>query len=128
MRWCFEDDSPYAIQVLDQMLAGEAAHVPVLWLYEVISVMAAAQHKGILSPQKAQDFFDDLRALEIEIDPTTEKEHLFRDAHALAIKHRLTGYDAAYLELAVRKQMPLASLDTPLNKAAVAAGVSLLNP
>jgi len=128
MRWCFEDNSPYAEQVLDQMLAGEQAPVPVLWLYEVISVMAAAELTGILSHQRAQDFFDDLRALEIEIDPQTEKEYLFHDAHSLALKHRLTGYDAAYLELALRKQIPMASLDGPLNKAAAAAGVVLLKP
>ena len=128
MRWCFEDHSPYAERVLEKMLVGEQAHVPVLWLYEVVSVLADAEQTNILSPKKAQGFFEDLRALEIDVDAEMEKEHLFRDAHRLALKYRLTGYDAAYLELALRKQMPLASLDKALNKAAVAAGVILFQP
>jgi hypothetical protein len=49
-------------------------------------------------------------------------------ARVPAIEYRLTGYDAAYLELALRKQIPMASLDGPLNKAAVVAGVVLLTP
>jgi len=57
-----------------------------------------------------------------------EEEHLLRDAHRLALAYRLTGYDAAYLELALRKRLPLASLDKALNKAAVAAGVALFEP
>jgi predicted nucleic acid-binding protein len=50
---------------------------------------------------------------------------IFGDVHRLAVEQRLTAYDAAYLELAVRKQLPLASLDVDLNKAAVAVGIAL---
>jgi predicted nucleic acid-binding protein len=128
MRWCFEDPAPYAEKVLDEILADEQAHVPILWLYEVISVVAEGERAGILSAQKAQDFFDDLRVLEIKVDAEIENEHLFRDSHRLALQHRLTGYDAAYLELAIRRRLPLASLDKALNRAALAAGVPLFQP
>ncbi len=128
IRRCFEDPSPYAEKVLDEILANEQAHVPILWLYEVISVVADGEQSGILGAQKALDFFDDLRVLEIVVDADMREEHLFGDAHRLALQHRLTGYDAAYLELAIRKQLPLASLDKALNRAAVAAGVPLYQP
>jgi predicted nucleic acid-binding protein len=90
--------------------------------YEVISVMAASQKRGTLSAQKAHGFFEDLRMLDIEVDRETSQQHIFVSAHSLAVKYRLTGYDAAYLELALRKGLPLASLDEELNQAAVLAG------
>jgi len=55
--------------------------------------------------------------LDIEIDSETSPEDIFVSAHSLAVKYRLTGYDAVYLELAMRKGLPLASLDSDLNKA-----------
>lgn len=128
MRWCFEDNSAYAVHVLQEMHAGQIAHVPALWLYEVISVMAEAQRGGTLSTEEARGFFEDLRSLDIDVDSAIEREHLFGAAHRLAVEHGLTGYDAAYLELAIRKGLPLASLDRELNKAAVRAGVSLMSP
>jgi predicted nucleic acid-binding protein len=54
--------------------------------------------------------------------------HIFGDVHRLAIEHGLSGYDAAYLELAIRKGLPLATLDEDLQKAAQAAGVDLFQP
>jgi hypothetical protein len=53
MRWCLEEKSFYAENILDQIIAGDTAHVPVLWLYEVISVMAESQRGGSLTAFKA---------------------------------------------------------------------------
>jgi predicted nucleic acid-binding protein len=97
-----------------------------LWLYEVISVMASSQRRGTLSAQEAHGFFEDLRMLDIEVDSETSPQDIFLSAHSLAVKYRLTGYDAVYLELAMRKGLPLASLDSDLNKAAKAVGVALV--
>ena len=55
MRWCFEDHSPYAEQVLEEMLVGEQAQVPVLWLYEVISVLAEAEQRTSSARKKCKD-------------------------------------------------------------------------
>ena len=126
MRWCFEESSAYAEKILDGIIAGQQAYVPMLCLYEVISVMAASQRRGTLSTQKAHGFLEDLRMLDIEIDSETSPRDIFVSAHSLAVKHRLTGYDAVYLELAMRKGLPLASLDSDLNKAAEAVGVALV--
>jgi predicted nucleic acid-binding protein len=128
MRWCLQegtDGAAYADQVLDRLLAGDEAHVPVLWLYEVVSVLARYEQKGMITPEKAHGFLEDLRSLEVAID-LEGIERILDDVHRLALEHNLTGYDASYLELALRKQLPLASLDSDLNKAAVAVGLPLV--
>jgi predicted nucleic acid-binding protein len=125
MRWCFENTStPYAEDVLEQLLAGEQAHVPVLWLYEVVSVLAKAQRSGSITADKAHGFLEDIRSLDITVDDEGFG-HIFGDVHRLAVQHGLSGYDAAYLELAIRENLPLATLDEDLQKAARTAGVEL---
>jgi predicted nucleic acid-binding protein len=126
MRWCFEGAShSYAEAVLDRIRSGTQAYVPVLWLYEVVSVLAAAQKVGSITPEKAAGFLEDLDALNIIVDDEGF-DCIFADVHHLAVANRLTGYDAVYLELAARKGLPLASLDSDLNKAAVTANVCLV--
>ncbi len=128
MRWCFENTStPYAEAVLEQLRAVQRAHVPVLWLYEVVSVLAKAQRTGSLSTDKARGFLEDLRSLDIAVDGEA-LSHIFGDVHRLAVEYGLSGYDAADLELAIRKGLPLATLDEDLQKAAQTAGVELFQP
>jgi predicted nucleic acid-binding protein len=125
MRWCFEGTSPYADRILDGLLSGDQAYVPMLWLYEVVSVLAQSERIGAISAEKAGGFMEDLRALEIDVD-SGNREQIFGKVYQLALEYRLTGYDAAYLELAIRKGLPLASLDGDLNKAARRAGVEII--
>jgi predicted nucleic acid-binding protein len=128
MRWCFENTStPYAEEVLEQLLVGQQAHVPVLWLYEVVSVLAKAQRSGSITADKAHGFLEDIRSLNITVDDESFG-HIFGDVHKLAVEHGLSGYDAAYLELAIRQGLPLATLDEDLEKAARIAGVELFQP
>jgi predicted nucleic acid-binding protein len=128
MRWCFENTSTtYAEEVLEQLLVGQQAHVPVLWLYEVVSVLAKAQRTASITADKVHGFLEDLRSLDITVDDESFG-HIFGDVHRLAVEHGLSGYDAAYLELAIRKGLPLATLDEDLQKAAPAAGVTLFQP
>jgi predicted nucleic acid-binding protein len=122
MRWCFENTStPYADEVLEQLLTGQQAHVPVLWLYEVVSVLAKAQRSASITADKAHGFLEDIRSLDITVDDES-LSHVFGDVHRLAVEHGLSGYDAAYLELAIRKDLPLATLDEELQKAANTRG------
>ncbi len=128
MRWCFENTStPYAEEVLEQLLLGQQAHVPVLWLYEVVSVLTKAQRTASITAEKAHGFLEDIRSLDITVDDESFG-HIFGDVHRLAVDHGLSGYDAAYLELAVRKGLPLATLDEDLKKAAQTQGVELFQP
>ena len=124
MRWCFENTSTsYSEEVLEQLLVGHQAHVPVLWLYEVVSVLAKSQRTGAIRADSAHGFLEDLRSLDITVDDESFG-HIFGDVHRLAVDYGLSGYDAAYLELAIRKGLPLATLDEDLQKAAQAAGVT----
>ena len=106
-------------------MTGSRAYVPVLWLYEVVAVLAKTEPFQSTATSKARPFLEDLRSLDIIID-ATEIGNIFGDVYGLALKYRISGYDAAYLELALRKQLPLASLDDELNKAASAVGVALI--
>lgn len=127
MRWCFESGAhAYADSVLQHLESDEGeAFVPVLWRYEVSAVMARAQKTGLLTAQQAADFLDDLQVLNIIVD-TDSGDRILTDVHRLAVANGLTSYDAAYLELALRRGLPLATLDQELQKACTAAGVSVL--
>jgi len=127
MRWCFEAGAhPYADHVLEELEAGRGeAHVPVLWRYEASAVLVRAQMKGLLPAGKDAQFLSRLADLAIHVDPESAHQ-VFARVHALALQYRLTSYDAAYLELALRRKLPLASLDDELLTAARAAGVAIL--
>lgn len=127
MRWCFESGAhAHADNVLQQLESDDGeAFVPVLWRYEVSAVLARAQNTGVLTAQKVTEFLENLQALNIIVD-TDGSDRIFTDVHQLAIPHRLTSYDAAYLELALRRNLPLATLDRDLLRACKTAGVSAL--
>lgn len=97
--------------------------MPSLWLWEVGNVLVQAQRKGRITPAAIRTFLGILETLPIRIDQVTTAT-AWHDT--LARSHRLTTYDAAYLELALRLGLPLASRDQALNAAASKEGMSLL--
>lgn len=127
MRWCFDAGRhPYADGVLHRLEAIDGlALVPVLWRYEVSSVLARAQNNGTLFTQRVTDFLTNLHALDIVVD-VPGIGRILTDVHQLATTYQLTSYDAAYLELALRRNLPLATLDKELIQACQAAGVAIL--
>jgi predicted nucleic acid-binding protein len=126
MRWCFESAAhPYADSILARLASGDDAVVPVLWFYEVSNVLGREQNRGTLAAPKADEFIAELQSLNIAADAESEAR-IFTDVHRLALAYRLTSYDAAYLELAIRRRLPLATLDDDLRRASSAAGVVLL--
>ena len=126
MRWCFESGAhPYADSVLNRLATGDTAVVPILWFYEASAVLARAQNTGMLAASKAADFITGLKSLNIVADDAGV-ERVLTDVHRLALSYRLTSYDAAYLELAIRLNLPLATLDDELTRAARTAGVRVL--
>jgi predicted nucleic acid-binding protein len=125
MRWCFQNAAhPYADGILQQLATG-AAFVPVLWRYEVSAVLAKSQKDGILTALKADEFLATLNTLHITVDPDSA-DRILTDVHYLAVTYGLTSYDASYLELALRKGLPLATLDKELIAACKASGAALL--
>jgi predicted nucleic acid-binding protein len=127
MRWCFDAGAhAYADQVLEQLETQRGtAYVPVLWRYEVSAVLVRAEIRGVLAASKAAEFLNRLAALDIRID-VENAARVLTDVRGLAIRHRLTSYDAAYLELALRRNLPMATLDEELLAACKAAGVTCL--
>lgn len=123
MSWCFEDETTeYAESVLGSLRDVSAA-VPALWPLEVANVLLVGERRGRISHSKAASFVRVLRELPISVDaePVTAEPVLH-----LGREYGLTAYDAAYLELAVRTGLPLATLDVRLSEAARRAGVPLV--
>jgi predicted nucleic acid-binding protein len=125
LAWCFDDEAtPAADAVLDR-LADEEAAAPALWRLEVANGLAMAERRGRLNVAGLIRFVALLQGLAVTID-AEGSERAFRDLLDLARSERLTVYDAAYLELALRLGVPLASKDIKLRKAAEKLGLALL--
>ncbi len=106
-------------------LQGGRAHVPALWLWETANVLVQAERRGRISPAAIRTYLGLLEGLPISIDqPSTAS--VWHDTLALARSHRLTSYDAAYLELSLRRGLPLATRDRALQAAALLEGVPLM--
>jgi predicted nucleic acid-binding protein len=130
MRWLFGDGSPqdraYAERVLDLLLVeGNLAWVPGIWPLEVGNVLLRAEAKGLLTEARASEFLGALQAMNIQTDGQTAT-HALTSTLQLARRHRLSSYDAAYLELALRQGLALATLDSDLQRAAGHSGVGLV--
>jgi predicted nucleic acid-binding protein len=126
VTWCFEDEATsWTDALLARLKASDEAIVPAHWPAEVSNAILMAVRRGRISGEKAGRFFEDLRALPIHVDPFSS-DYAFDRVFALAGHHRLTAYDAAYLELAIRMSLPLATLDEDLQEASRAAGIPLL--
>jgi predicted nucleic acid-binding protein len=108
-----------------EIVAEDGAHVPALWRLEVANSLTVAARRGRINVEFRNAALADLALLNITTDPHTETYSWTTTLH-LADRFRLTLYDAAYLELAHRRSLPLASLDEKLRDAGRALGVSLL--
>lgn len=125
MSWCFGDEaSAAAFAVLDR-LGSETAVVPSHWFLDVTNVLTMAEKRKRMTAPATTEFLKLLSALDIEIDNVTA-DRAFPHVLPLCRKYSLTSYDAAYLELAIRRELPLASLDNELRAGAKKAGVQVL--
>lgn len=127
MAWCFEDETvPYTEGIL-QSLQQTPAIVPGIWPLEVANVLLVAERKDRINRVQAAQFLQALKELPIEHDPQPPHD-IWAEVYDLARAHDLSSYDAAYLHLAVRHAMPLATQDKALGKVAEAIGVALYQP
>lgn len=125
VAWCIEDEAAAATDALMERTAGEGALVPGLWPLEIANVLLQAVRRRRLEVADALARLELLRGLPIRIDEATA-ERAWRETLALARAEGLTTYDAAYLELALRLGLPLATRDRELRQAAERNGVPLL--
>jgi len=117
MSWCFADEAnQYADDVLESLKYARAA-VPSIWPLEVGNVLVVAERKGRLRYSDCIQFWELLSELPIDVEQQLS-EKMTRNIYGLARETQLSMYDASYLELAIRKSLPLATLDKALLRAA----------
>ncbi len=125
LAWCFEDEQTPQIMALLDRLTEDGAMAPQLWPLEALNGLLTAERRGRIDAGVRQLLAGFLRELPVGIDDETATRGWSATAE-LAGRHRLTAYDAAYLELALRLRLPLATRDQSLMQAARQAGVPLL--
>ena len=113
----------YAAEILTALKDSQAV-VPSLLALEIANVVAKLESKGVVTEADSQRYIAVLGRLNISVDQATAT-HALDDTLNLARRHKLSAYDAAYLELSLRTGMPLATLDAGLAKAAATAGVAI---
>lgn len=126
LSWCFPDEqTPLSLAVLDRLRAGEAAIVPAFWSVEILNSLLVGERRGRISPEQTQAFLRSLQALRPTLDNAT-LDRVTGPVQELCREHGLAPYDALYVDLAMRKKCPLATLDQPQRNAAVALGIQCL--
>jgi len=125
LAWCFADEAtPKTLSLLNR-LENEYAIVPEHWSLEVGNILVSAERRKRISFAKIKEFLTLLENLDIKTDFETTPRG-FREIISLAYSEKLTTYDAAYLELAMRHGIPLATKDEELRIAAKRLGVTLI--
>ena len=124
LGWMVDAPAPLvSLRVLHLLQSGTVAVVPDLWYYEVSNALIMAERRGRATAQIVSAYVDDIERLAafLEVSPTTPSALV-----AAARQSGLTAYDASYFELALRRTLPLATLDEKLRVAARKAGIELL--
>jgi len=125
MSWCFEDEQDsYATAILD-MLGPSQGVTPSMWPLEVANVLLVGERRNRLTRAASSRFLALLASLPLTIDETAPVQILDKIL-ALARQHDLSSYDAAYLELAMREGLPIATLDEKLRRAAQSSGIAIV--
>lgn len=125
MAWLFPDEATVRTTAVLRRLATETAIVPAWWFIEIANVLAMAERKGRIRPSQSDAFIGAIGRLKIEQDKEAP-DRAFNQILGLCRAHRLSSYDAVYLDLALRSSLPLATLDEDLRRAAKKLGVPLL--
>jgi predicted nucleic acid-binding protein len=120
--WCFPDEANPLADATLSAIAADGAFVPAVWWFEVRNLLITGERVGRMTPTGTAGFLADLEMLPIRIDREPASDAVLTYART----YRLTIYDAAYLELARRLGVPLATLDRQLVRAARSAQVPLL--
>ena len=125
LAWVYADETTDAVLRLFDEVRLQGAWVPGLWRWEIANVL----HVNVRRERHDKDFRDgalaSLALLPVKVDAEADRQ-AWSAALSLAERHGLTVYDAAYLEIASRRKIPLATLDREIRVAATRAGVQLL--
>ena len=125
LAWVYREERSDAIAAVFEQVTEAGAWIPSLWRLEIANVLEMGVRRGRIDATFRDATLADFELLPIQSDSETERQ-AWRSTLRLAERHRLTVYDAAYLELALRRGLPLASLDRELRAAAEAENVALM--
>lgn len=125
LAWIFADETTDAIRDVFDKVVDTGAVVPGLWRLEVANTLTMGVRRRRIDAGFRENALTDLAILDITIDQQTNAQ-AWNATMRLADRHRLTLYDAAYLELAWRLKIPLATLDQELRSAGLAIGLTVL--
>jgi predicted nucleic acid-binding protein len=120
--WCYHDEEDIRADIAYELLAADQAIVPLHWWFELRNILLIGERRKRLREQDTAQFLARIVRLPIDFAPLPSGTDVFH----LAREHGLSFYDAAYLELARRENMSLATLDDQLARAAVSARVPLV--
>ena len=126
MSWCFQDETnKYADTVLEYLEEG-SAYVPAIWPLEVSNVLLVAERRKRLSQADSSRFISLLFELPIIVEQESP-ERMLSEILALARAYKLSSYDASYLDLAMRKGLPIATTDKNIIAAAKKSNVPVVS-
>jgi predicted nucleic acid-binding protein len=121
VAWFLDEKPDPRVETAFDTVAHVETRAPSLFYYEIRNAILVSERRNRITEAMSAAFLRDLGLLPIRLEPAGDDASLM----ALARKRKLTVYDAAYLELARRENLPLATLDRDLEKAAIAEGVAL---
>ena len=126
LTWCFPDEEAQKAEEISERIAlGDKPAVSSFWRHEVLNALLMGEKRKRLTSELTQTFIQDLERLRVEVD-APESVTVFQVTQGLCRKHGLTAYDAAYLELAMRNRIALATADAALERAARAEGIEIV--
>lgn len=129
ISWCFPgdptEDTPYSRRILQELASNDAV-VPEIWAFEIANgIFVSSTKRKRITEQQIQEYLDLLMALPIRVESQTLWANV--DLERSARRQNLPAYDAAYLDLARRTGLPLATSDTLLRQAAIADGITVIS-
>lgn len=124
LAWCLPGEATAFTDSLLHRLRTTSLVVPAIWPFEIANVLVVGQRRGRLEADEAAQCLRFLRSLPIDVEESGDLGAL-TSLVALAISHGLSAHDAAYLDVALTRGLPLATLDGQLQAAAHGAGVVL---
>ena len=125
MSWCFNEETIKASSKILNSITKKGIIVPSLWVYEVTNTLTVSVRRKKLTVADAHDLINNIQLLPIEFDkPTIENmSNIFN----IANEHKLSAYDAAYIELALRTNTQIASFDKEVIKVSGKLGIKIFN-
>jgi predicted nucleic acid-binding protein len=125
LAWALPDESSAYADAVLTIVERDGLHVPELWAREIANGLAVAYQRKRITTADERTFLMALSRLSIHVEGANSAVAVIRDGTAAAVRYGLTAYDAAYVDLASRENLPLATLDSAMRKAATQSGIAV---